>query len=143
MFCYSLHGWDESSIITHEVNYTQFEFRIVLPKDLDSDIKHRSIAFHKQRKFESINIPTLIRSYPLFVEVVPSGSKLVLSDMPATLSGIDKAIDMHLRIGHIGKSNEQQLLEDRELRNFGTVLEHLVNADAFCKSFVVIELETN
>ncbi|MBP1618493.1 MAG: hypothetical protein H6Q14_2320 [Bacteroidetes bacterium] len=130
-------------IVINEVSYTQFIFKIILPKDLDSDIKRRAIAFYKQNNYESINIPTSIRPYPLFVAVDTSGSKLVLSDMPATLSGIDKAIEMHLRIGHIGKSTEQQLLEDRELRNFGTVLEHLVNADAFCKSFVVIEIETS
>lgn len=130
-------------IVINKVNYTQFIFKIILPKDLDSDIKRRAIAFYKHNNYESINIPTSIRPYPLFVAVDTSGSKLVFSDMPATLSGIDKAIEMHLRIGHIGKSIEQQLLEDRELRNFGTVLEHLVNADAFCKSFVVIEIETN
>lgn len=125
------------------VNYTQFIFRIILPKNLDADIKRRASTFYKQKNFELIDIPTTGRPYPLFVAVDTSNNKLVLSDMPTTLSGIDKAIEMYLRIGHIGKSNEQQLLEDRELRNFGTVLEHLVNADAFCRSFVVIEIETS
>jgi len=129
-------------IVIEGVNYTQFIFRVILPKDLDSDIKRRAIAFYKLNNFESINIPTSIRPYPLFVAVDTSGDKLILSDMPATLSGVDKAIEMHLRIGHIGKSNEQLLLEVRELRNFGTVLEQLVKTDAFCKSFVEIEIET-
>jgi len=112
-----------------------------LPKDLDSDIKKRANSFYKQKDFELIDIPTLGRPYPLFVAVDVSSNKLVLSDMPTTLGGIDKAIEMYLRVGHIGKSNEQQLLEDRELRNFGTVLEHLIKADAYCKSLVVIETE--
>lgn len=130
-------------IANNEVNYTQFVFRIVIPKDIDSDIKRKSIFFHNQRKFKSINIQTSIREYPLFVKVVHSEDKLVLSDMPTILSGIDEAIKMHLRIDSIGKSIEQQLLEDRELRNFKTVLEHLVNANEFCKSFVEIESENN
>lgn len=54
--------------------------------------------------------------------------------MPTTLNGIDKAIDMYLRKGHIGKTQEQQLLEDRELRNFAMVLSKLVENDAFVKS---------
>ena len=65
----------------------------------------------------------------------------MVSDMPTTLSGIDKAIEMYLRKGHIGKSNEQQLLEDRELRNFETVLKNLIGSDAYCKSIVEIEIE--
>jgi len=122
-------------------NHFEFVFKIILPKDLDSDIKKRANSFYKQKNFELIDVPTLGRPYPLFVAVDASCNKLVLSDMPTTLGGIDKAIEMYLRVGHIGKSNEQQLLEERELRNFGTVLEHLVNADAYCKSFVEIETE--
>lgn len=123
--------------------YNQFTFKIILPKDLDADIKRRANAFYKQKNFELVDIPTASRPYPLFVAVDTSVNKLILSDMPTTLSGIDKAIEMYLQVGHIGKSNEQQLLEERELRNFGTVLEQLVKADAFCKLLVEIEIESN
>ena len=122
--------------------YNQFKFKIVLPKDLNSDIEKRANVFYKEKNFEMINIPTSGRSRPLFVAVDASNNALVLSDMPTTLSGIDKAIDMYLRKGHIGKSNEQQLLEDRELRNFETVLKNLIETDAYCKSFVEIEIES-
>jgi len=60
--------------------------------------------------------------------------------MPTTIGGIDKAIEMYMRKGHIGKSEQQQLLEDRELRNFKTTLVNLVNNNAFTKDTVrVIE----
>jgi len=123
--------------------YNQFSFKIILPKDLDADIKRRANAFYKQKNFELVDIPTTSRPYPLFVAVDTSLNKLILSDMPTTLSGIDKAIEMYLQVGHIGKSTEQQLLEERELRNFGTVLENLVKADAFCNLLVEIEIESN
>lgn len=123
------------------IKYNQFKFKIVLPKDLDSDIKKRANTFYKEKEFELIDIPTSGRPYPLFVAIDTSNNTLMLSDMPTTLSGIDKAIEMYLRKGHIGKSNEQQLLEDRELRNFETVLKNLVESDAYCRSFVEIETE--
>lgn len=123
------------------IKYNQFEFKIVLPKDLDSDIKKRANTFYKEKEFELIDIPTPGRPYPLFVAIDTSNNTLLLSDMPTTLSGIDKAIEMYLRKGHIGKSSEQQLLEDRELRNFETVLKNLVESDAYCRSFVEIETE--
>ena len=132
---------NNSTIEVNGTKYNQFKFKIVLPKDLDSDIKKRANTFYKGKSFELIDIPTSGRPYPLFVAADALNNTLVLSDMPTTLSGIDKAIEMYLRVGHIGKSNEQQLLEDRELRNFGSVLVHLVEADAYCKSLVEIEIE--
>lgn len=123
------------------ISYNKFKFKIILPKDLDSDIKNRAMVFYHENKFELIEIPTSRRPYPLFVVVDAEENTLILSDMPTTISGIDKAIEMYLRVGHIGKSNEQQLLEERELRNFGSVLKHLINTDAYSKSIVEIETE--
>lgn len=123
------------------IKYNQFKFKIVLPKDLDSDIKKRANTFYKEKEFELIDIPTSSRPYPLFVAIDTSNNLLMLSDMPTTLGGIDKAIEMYLRKGHIGKSSEQQLLEDRELRNFETVLKNLVESDAYCRCFVEIVTE--
>ena len=48
---------------------------------------------------------------------------------------------MYLRKGHIGKTAEQQLLEDRELRNFTMVLSKLIENDAFCREMIVVEME--
>ena len=58
--------------------------------------------------------------------------------MPTTLDGIDKAIDMYLRRGHIGKTIEQQLLEDRELSNFRRVLDLMIQEDGLAKKYVAI-----
>jgi hypothetical protein len=58
--------------------------------------------------------------------------------MPTTLGGIDKAIEMYMRKGHIGKTSQQKLLEERELRNFQTTLQNLIDNDAFCRNIVKI-----
>ena len=58
--------------------------------------------------------------------------------MPTILSGIDKAIDMYFRVGHIGKTTEQQLAEDNEMNNFKRVLQLLINEDSFCRECVEI-----
>jgi hypothetical protein len=130
-----------NSIEVNGTKYNQFKFKIVVPKDLDSDIKKRANAFYRGKSFDLLNIPTSRRPYPLFVAIDALNNMLLLSDMPTTISGIDKAIEMYLRKGHIGKSNEQQLLENRELHNFESVLTHLISADAYCKDLVEIEIE--
>jgi hypothetical protein len=114
---------------------------VVIPRNLDADIKKRALIYHRKQSYKELQIPTDSRSYPLYVSIEKEGSEVVLSDMPTTLNGIDKAIDMYLRKGHIGKTQEQQLLEDRELRNFTIVLSKLVANDAFCKEIICIGTE--
>lgn len=58
--------------------------------------------------------------------------------MPTILSGIDKAIDMYFKVGHIGKTNQQQFAEDNEMNNFKRVLQLLINEDAFRREYVKI-----
>ena len=118
-----------------------YQFRIILPKDLDSDIKKKANLFYKEKDFNPIAIDSTSRSYPLYVAIDTVNSKAILSDMPTTLNGLDKAIEMYLRKGHIGKSNEQNLLENRELRNFEKVLRSLINEDAECRQYVEVEVE--
>lgn len=123
------------------IKYAKAKLKIILPKDLDSDLKKKATIYYRKNDFEQVQIETKHRKYPLFVSVNSIDKTLVLSDMPTTLNGIDKAIDMYLRTGHIGKTTEQKLLEERELRNFEMVLRMLVENDAFCKEFVEFETE--
>jgi len=121
--------------------YSKAKFKIVLPKNLDSDLKKKATLFYKKNSFEALQIKTSHRAYPLYVAINEADENLILSDMPTTLNGIDKAIDMYLRVGHIGKTNEQKLLEERELRNFELVLKKLIENDAYCHEFIDIEIE--
>lgn len=89
-------------------------------------------------------INTSHRSYPIHVQANNENEDaLVIADMPTILNGIDKAIDMYFRVGHIGKSIEQELTEHREMSNFVHVLKLLVEGDAFCKECVEIVNEDN
>lgn len=132
----------DQSICIEDKQYQCHKFKIIIPKDLDSDIKKRALIYYKKQAFSEIKIPTGNRNYPLYVSVKQDENEVVLSDMPTTLNGINIAIDMYLRKGHIGKTAEQQLLEDRELRNFTMVLSKLIENDAFCKEMIVVEMES-
>ena len=63
---------------------------------------------------------------------------LEIYDVPTILTGINKAIDMYFRVGHIGKTEEQKLAEIHEINNFRQVLQLLINQDAFCRECVEI-----
>lgn len=126
--------------------YKSAKIRIVIPKTLDADMKRQATLYFRKIHFEACLIDTAHRSYPIYVESYSEDNvkdEIVIADMPTILNGIDKAIDMYFRIGHIGKTEEQQLTEDRELNNFTRVLKLLISQDAYCREIVEIVDENN
>ena len=114
------------------------KLNIVMPADLDADMKRRAEVYYDSHSLQEIQFPAIHRSRPLYVAASACSVKLEAYDLPTTLDGIDKAIDMYLRRGHIGKTIEQQLLEDRELSNFRRVLDLMIQEDGFAKKCVAI-----
>lgn len=111
---------------------------IVIPKDLDADMKRRAEVYYDSHDLREIQFPALHRNRPLFVAASKGEVEIESFDLPTTLDGIDKAIDMYLRRGYIGKTNEQQMLEERELSNFRRVLDLMILEDGFAKKYVSI-----
>lgn len=135
--CESIHK--KSDIKVDDSIFKKFELNIVIPKDLDADIKKRATVYFKSKTLKEIQFETSSRNFPVFVTYDNESKDILkLYDMPTTLGGIDKAIEMFMRKGHIGKTSQQKLLEERELRNFQTTLQNLIDNDAFCRNIVKI-----
>lgn len=126
------------------VKFTSFELNIVMPSELDGDIRKRITLFNRKHSLKEIILETNGgRKFPIFVnyDTTAAPGFLKMYDMPTTLTGIDKAIQLYMRKGHIGKSPEQILLERRELDNFQRTLQHLIDNDSFAKNIVQIVVE--
>ena len=135
-----------SNIKIGDKTYKSARIRIVIPRNLDADMKRQATMYFRKIHFESCPINTAHRSYPIYVESTQDNSikdEAIIADMPTILSGIDKAIDMYFKIGHIGKTHEQQLTEDRELNNFTRVLSLLISQDAYCREIVELVNDKN
>lgn len=111
---------------------------IKIPDTLDADIKKSAMLFYRKQGLHEAKMITGHRHYPIHFVAKAEGDILEIYDMPTILSGIDKAIDMYFRVGHIGKSRQQQLAEDNEMSNFRRVLQLLINEEAFCRECVRI-----
>lgn len=111
---------------------------IKIPDTLDADIKKSAMLFYRKQGLHEAKMSTGHRHYPIHFVAKEDDDVLEIYDMPTILSGIDKAIDMYFRVGHIGKSNQQQLAEDNEMNNFRRALQLLINEDAFCRECVKI-----
>lgn len=118
--------------------YKTAKLKIIIPNDLDADLKKRATIFYKKKGLENSSMYTVHRSFPIHVSAKGDGDVLEIYDMPTILNGIDKAIEMYFRVGHIGKTSDQQLAEDHELNNFERVLKLLIEQDAFCKNCIEI-----
>ena len=124
-----------------EIDGTQYDkgmLKIIMPDSLDADIKKKAMLYYRRMGLKKTQIETKQRSYPIHFSTKPGNDSLDIYDMPTILAGIDKAIDMYFRVGHIGKRIEQKLAEDNEMNNFRRVLQLLINEDAFCKECVMI-----
>lgn len=135
----------QNGISIGDKTYKSCKLRIVIPSNLDGDIKSRSMVYFA-KTHTTTDIPTKHRPYPMYVAISEGddGSEtLNVADMPTVLNGLDKAIDIYFRRGYIGKTTEQQLTEERELQNFVNVLKFLISQDHFAKSVVEIVDEEN
>ena len=122
-------------------HYKSGKLKIVIPLNLDGDMKSHASVYFSRINCKSESIPANHRPYPIFVAAEDSeedSDYIEVADMPTILNGVDKAIDMYFSRGCIGKLPEQQLTEDRELRNFVNVLKLLIHRDPFSKSVVTI-----
>ncbi len=137
---------NEGKLMIGGKTYRSAKIRIVIPSNLDADMKRHATMYFRRTKFVSDNIPTNHRDYPIYISASSDDENkdvVIIADMPTILNGIDKAIDMYFRVGHIGKTKEQQLTEDREMGNFVRVLKLLIQEDAYCKEIVEIVDENN
>lgn len=125
-------------IIIGDKVYNKGILYIKMPDSLDTDIKKSAMLFYKKMGLTESKIDTKHRSYPVHFATKEDKDILEIYDMSTILSGIDKAIDMYFRVGHIGKTVEQQLTEENEMNNFRRVLQLLINEDAFCRECVRI-----
>ena len=118
--------------------YRTAALTVALPKDLDADIKKRASIYYATKEMVGVQIEVRNRPRPLYAMCDCDQKTVSFCDMPTTLESLNKAIDMYLRVGHIGKSQRQAILERRELENFRKVLDLLCGQDAYCKKFVRI-----
>lgn len=133
--------WIEENTPDLEINGKKYEkgiLKIKLPETLDTDINRSASMYYKKQKLEQTTINTKHRNYPIYFVSKEGDNTLEIYDMPTILNGLDKAIDLYFRVGHIGKTTEQKLTEENEMNNFKRVLQHLINEDAYCRECVSI-----
>lgn len=121
------------------VTFTDFKIKVVMPSNLDGQIREKGDLFYKRHGLVEDTLKTPFRKHHTWFKLDPSKAPLaVLYDMPSTLTGIDDAIEILLQKGYVGKSKMQRMIEERELNNFRRVLQLRLDSSDYAKATVEI-----
>lgn len=118
------------------------KFTVLIPDDLSDDMFNRVKAKRLKDGWQKLKVePKDVRDYDFSVDVSKVNDGLLhLVDIPFTLNALKKSIDLYAKVEHIGKSEKEQLLEQREIRNFKRTLDYLVQQSALAKALVNSEV---
>ena len=126
-------------LVIDGVEYNDFKIKVVMPADLNGQIREKGDLFYKKHGFVLNSLKTKFRSHNTWFQLDPSKAPAaILYDMPSTLTGIDDAIEILLQKGYVGKTTMQKVIEERELNNFRRVLQLQLDSSAYAKATVEI-----
>jgi len=119
--------------------YSEFSLKVVLPENLNGNIREKATLFYKRHGFIESSIKTKFRKHTAWFQLDPKAApRAIMYDMPSTLTGIDESIEMVLQKGFQGRSKMQEVIEQRELTNFKRVLQIKIDSSSFAKACVEI-----
>lgn len=128
---------NKDSIEIKDVKYNSFEIQVVIPTRLQHDMQNSADYYFKVNNFEKHAFqPEKGRDIRTRIaQGLKQPDKLIICDIPTTLTAVYDSIEMYLPHGHT-ESKEFQLIESREINNFIAVLKSKLNRDPFSKSIV-------
>jgi len=118
------------------------KFTVLIPNDLTEDMFSKVKAKRFKDGWQKLQVSRKeVRDYDFFIDVAGTlDGELSLVDVPLTLSALNKAVEIYSKKQHIGKNVKEQLLEEREIRNFKRTLDYLINSNSFTKGIVNVEI---
>lgn len=123
----------------NNLKFTKFKLRVIMPKDLKGLIREKADQFYKRHGFIENTMQTKFRKHPAWFHIDEHNApQAIMYDMPSTLTGVDDAIEMILQKGFQGRTQLQEVIEQRELNNFRRVLQIQIDRSPFAQEIVEI-----
>jgi hypothetical protein len=118
------------------------QFTILIPDDLSDDMFKKVKAKRLKDGWQKLKVdPKDVRDYDFSIDVSGiSSGKMHLVDIPFTLNALNKAIELYSERSHLGKTEKERILEQREIRNFQRTLEYLINQSSLAKGICIVNI---
>ncbi|SKB27114.1 STING domain-containing protein [Daejeonella lutea] len=123
----------------NNLKFTKFKLKVIMPKDLKGLIREKADQFYRRHGFIENTMETKFRKHPAWFHIDEHHApQAIMYDMPSTLTGVDDAIEMILQKGFQGRTQLQEVIEQRELNNFRRVLQIQIDRSPFAQEIVEI-----
>lgn len=152
--CEESHSSSSISIEGKEVKLKSFIINIIIPESLDdSGVGTFTMLYNKKHNlrgastFVNSSDSSNRRGYPFHFKVDPPDQDMNnpidihVSDVPGTLSTIVESLKLYLPTGVVGFNIDMDYLEKRELNNFVSVLQFLIDRNSSTKGYVDIVVD--
>lgn len=125
-----------------DIAFKKVDFTILIPDNLSSDMFDKIGATRLAKNWQTVKVDAgAFRPFDFSIDMAKSKKGvLYLCDIPITLNSLREAILLYSQKTHIGKSEVEQLLEEREIRTFKQVLDYLIEQDPYTKGKVKTEI---
>lgn len=124
-----------------ELNGKKFKkskIKVIIPKELSENVGQRAFVKYKELMLNEGEIKTNKRPFPIQYAFDEKTDKLIIYDLPTTLTTIRKVCNRIFLNTSANISEEQKKAEYRELDNFKRTLENIIQEDEYCKQLVEV-----
>lgn len=117
-------------------------FTILIPDDLTEDMFRKVNAKRLKNGWQKLKVdPRDVRDYDFSVDISKAEEgELHLVDIPLTLNALNMSIEIYSKKQHIGKDVKENLLEQREIKNFKRTLDYLISKSSITRDIVKTEI---
>ena len=133
--CYSIYQYSElvdtANNSTIQLSVDTLKLKIVLPDELQDDLKPYINNFILKRKYSSGLIKGIHRLHSLYYK--QQQNDLILIDIPANLNSSFKAIELFLGKDFIGNTDDFKAYMMKEINNFKMTLSSLLSTSEYTK----------
>lgn len=127
------------SLELNGTTFTEFKLKVVIPNDLKGMIREKAALFYKRNGFQPNDMKSKFRKHHLWFQFDSKNAPTaIMYDMPSTLTGIDDAIELILQKSYKGRTQIQNVIEQKELNNFKRVLQLQIDSSPFAQQIVEI-----
>lgn len=123
-------------------NIKKLKFTILIPDDLTEDMFRKVNAKRLKSGWQKLKVdPRDVRDYDFSVDISKADEgELHLIDIPLTLNALNMSIEIYSKKQHIGKNVKENLLEQREIKNFKRTLDYLISKSSITRDVVNTEI---
>lgn len=114
-------------------------FKVCIPKKLNTDFKSQAEVLIRDNNYRATELKTKLRNIGLVVDFEAfKKKKVILYDCPQTLRAAFRAVELASAQDSIGYTENIKIAKEKEVRNFISTINNLVNTNEYTKRFVDI-----